>query len=219
MDEDICASGHKMAGPFAFVFILTILSSFASAANFIDVKLPRGVGIQVPKGWWVLTDEHNQLIDATAEAALEVSGIEQPEGTEVVLIAANSMPRTTYASVQVTSTTPVVVPISEISSMTATDVKQYGADMHAMLKKTLPQQDLYVLNFYGTSLVYVSGYPTLISKYRRTGPKGPVHVSIIQVFTPSQDLRVALAYRESEAVIWKPVIAKMQKSITVRKWP
>jgi hypothetical protein len=204
---------------FVVICLLLLAPHFASASNFVPVKLPRGVELQLPKGWWMLTAEHNQLIDMSAEAAMDLSGIGAAEGTEVNLIAANSMPRTTYAAVRVDSTTPVSGSPSEISNLTPADIQAFQAEMQSNLKKLLPQQGNQLLAFFGVRRVTISGHPALITEYRRSGPKGPVIVSIIQIFTPSQDLRINLSYREAEQAIWKPVIGKVYQSIVLRRFP
>jgi hypothetical protein len=91
--------------------------------------------------------------------------------------------------------------------------------MQSNLKKLLPQQGNQLLAFFGVRRVTISGHPALITEYRRSGPKGPVIVSIIQIFTPSQDLRINLSYREAEQAIWKPVIGKVYQSIVLRRFP
>lgn len=204
---------------FALLCFLSLLSGFAAASNFVVLTLPRGVEIQVPKNWWVLSQQFDEAAKTAMEASFDNAGIDLPEGTSVTLLAANSMPRTTYASVRVDSSTPVLGPPSEIAKVTASELKEYENDMQLNLQQLLSQQGNKILNFYGTRPANISGHPTLITKYKRTGPKGPVQVAIIQIFTHSQDLNIALSYRESETALWKPVIAKIQKSITVRRWP
>lgn len=191
----------------------------AMASSFIDVKLPRGVELKIPKGWRLITAEYNQLIDMSTEAAMDLSGVEASKGVEVNLIAANSMPRSTYAAIRVDSTTPVSTSPSEISNLTAAEIHDFQVEIESILQKLLPQQGNQVLTFFGVRRVTISGHPALITEYRRSGPKGPVVVSIVQVFTTSQELRFNLSYRESEQAIWKPVIGKIFQSIIIRQQP
>ena len=208
-----------MTRRFALICLLVFAPYIAAESNFVAVKLPRGVELQLPKGWWLLTAEHNQIISTSAEAAMDLSGIKGLEGTMVNLIAANSMPRTTYAAVRVNSTTPVSGPPSEISNMTSADMQAYRTEMQSNLQKLLPQQGNQLMTLFGVRRESISGYPALITDYRRSGPNGPVIVSAVTVFTPSQDLQIILSYRESEQVIWKSVIGKVYQSIVIRRWP
>lgn len=195
------------------------IPNLAKASSFVEVKLPRGIEIQLPKGWRLLGAEHNQLIEISAEAALDLSGAGQPEGTEVNLIAANSMPRSTYAAIRVDSTTPASGSPSEIANLTPAELKEFESEIKRTLKEMLPHQGLKVLTFFGVRREIISGQPALITEYRRSGPNGPVIVSVVQIFTPRQDIRINLSYRESEKIIWRPVIGKVFQSITIRHWP
>lgn len=199
--------------------LLLVPAATYAESNFAHVKLPRGVHLQIPKGWWLLGNDHNRLIQTSVEAVLDLSGIGLPDGQETNLIAANSMPRTTYAAVRVVSTIPPSVSPREIQAATAADLRDIGNEIRGGLEKTLPLQNYQLLQFYGVRKDSISGHPAIVIEYRRSGPKGPVIVQINRVFTNSQEIGINLSYRESEAALWKPVVAKIRQSITLTKWP
>ena len=145
-----------------------------SESNFSLVTLPRGIELQIPKGWWLLGADYDQLIQTSVEAAIDLSGIGLPDGQVKNLIAANSMPRSTYAAVRVDSTTPVSMPPSMFPSITAADVREFREEMRKVLEALLPQQGLQLIEITGAHTDKISGYPALVIEYRRTGPKGPV---------------------------------------------
>lgn len=199
-----------------------ILSSEAVAdnnSNFVPVKLPRGIELQIPKGWWLLGADDNRVIQTSVEAAMDLSGIGLPDGLETNLIAANSMPRSTYASVRVDSTIPPSVTPPEFSSITPAEFRELQTEMRQNLQKLLPLQGNQLIEFNGTRIEKISGHPAIVTEFRRTGPKGPVFVQITQIFTPSQEIRINLSYRESEVALWKPVVGKIRQSVVVRRWP
>jgi hypothetical protein len=105
------------------------------------------------------------------------------------------------------------------SSITPADMREFQAEMHKMTQMMLPQQGLQLIEFMGSRIDKISGYPALVTEYRRTGPKGSVFVQINQIITESQDIRINLSYRESEVALWKPVIGNIRQSITIRRWP
>lgn len=199
--------------------LLLLPAANYAESNFAPVTLPRGVQLQIPKGWWLLGRDHNRLIQTSVEAALDLSGIGLPDGQETNLIAANSMPRTTYAAVRVDSTIPPSVSPGEIQAATATDLKDIGNELRGGLEKMLHLQNNQLLQFYGVRKDSISGHPALVIEYRRSGPKAPVIVQINRVFTSSQEININLSYRESEAALWKPVVTKIRQSIKLTKWP
>ena len=150
---------------------------------------------------------------------MDLSGIGLQDGQEINLIATNSMPRSTYAAVRVDSIIPATGPPSIFSSVTPADVREFETEIRKFLQALLPQQGLQLIEILGTRIDKISGYPALVTEYRRTGPKGPVFVQINLIVTGSQDIRINLSYRESEVVLWKPVIGKIRQSIIIRPWP
>ncbi len=95
-----------------FVFLVYgwgFLSQTAQAqpsSTFVTMRLPRSIELQIPKSWWLLNSEYKRLIQTHVEAVMDLSGMDLPEEDEVNLIAANSMPRSTYAAVKMSSATP-----------------------------------------------------------------------------------------------------------------
>jgi hypothetical protein len=199
----------------ASFFILSSSAATDTYSNFAAVKLPRGIELQIPKGWWLLGADHNRVIQTSVEAAMDISGIGLPDGQETNLISANSMPRSTYAAIRVDSTIPPSVALSKFASITAADVRELQTEMRQNIEKALPLQGNQLIEFFGSRVDKVSGHPAIVTEYRRTGPKGPVFVQINLIYTSSQEIRINLSYRESEVALWKPVVSKIRQSIAI----
>jgi len=196
--------------------LLVSASSFAAESYFTSVKLPRGVEVQVPKGWWLLGKDYNRLIQTSVEAVMDLSGFDLDEGEEINLITANSMPRTTYASLRIDSIIPPLATPKEIINISKSELKGFYSDMEKALNKLLPLQGNRLLNFYGVYVERISGHPALVIKYRRSGPKGPVIVEINQIYPGGiHELRMSLSYRESEKALWLAVVKKIRKTIKI----
>lgn len=206
---------------FLFLFaLLSIQSIYAqSSSNFPTVTLPRGIEVQIPKGWWLLSADHDQAIQTSVEAAMDLSDIGLSEGQESNLIAANSMPRSTYAAIRVDSTIPPSIVPSEFPSITVNDIRELQTAMRQNLQKLLPLQGNQLIEFLGSRIDNISTHPAIVTEYRRTGPKGPVFVQINQIFTTSQEIRINLSYRESEMALWKPVLGKIRRSLVIVNIP
>ena len=197
--------------------LLVSASSLAAGSHFSSVKLPRGVEVQIPKGWWLLGKDYNRLIQTSVEAALDLSGIGLDDGEEVNLIAANSLPRTTYAALRIDSTIPPSATPQEIINLSKSELREISSYMEQEFIKLLPLQGNQLLNFYGVHVERVSGHPTLVTRYRRSGPKGPVMVEINQIYPGgNHELRMNLSYRESEQALWLAVVKKIRTTIKIK---
>ncbi len=197
-----------------FLFIY-VNPAFGQESSFVTLNLPRSIQIQIPKGWWLIGTDLNRAIETSAEAVFDLSKIEPSEGKTINLIAANSMPKTTYASVRVDSTVPPSVMPNELTSMTASDLKDVESEVRLKLQNILPLQGQNLIDFYGVKLETISGFPAFVTHYRRTGPKGPVIVQTLKIYTNTQEIGINLSYRELEKGLWMPVILKIRNSIRV----
>jgi hypothetical protein len=197
--------------------LLASASSFAADSYFSSVKLPRGVEVQVPKGWWLLGKDYNRIIQTSVEAAMDLSGIGLRDGEEVNLIAANSMPRITYAALRIDSTIPPSATPKEIINISKSELRELSSYVEQEFNKLLPLQGNRLLNFYGVHVERISGHPALVTRYRRSGPKGPVIVEINQIYPGGRhELRMNLSYRESEKALWLPVVKKVRATIKIK---
>lgn len=203
----------------ALLLMLFSTPALGQESNFALVKLPRGIQIQIPKNWWLIGYELNQAIETSVEAAMDLSGMGLSKGKEINLIAANSMPKTTYAAVSVGSTMPSSISPQELALATPADLKSLEVEIHMSLKKLLQIQGSQLMDFYGMRRENISGYPVLVTNYRRTGPQGSVIVQGNRIFTQNQAIHINFSYRESEGGLWKPIIEKMRQSIVISRWP
>ena len=185
-------------------------------SNFMPLKLPRGVAVEIPKGWWLLGNDALRLIATSLEAAMNLSGVAVPEGEKKInLIAANSMPRSTYAAIRIDSITPPSMTRAEYEAITAADLAELQQQTKQTMLKLLPLQGNALLGDLKVRLEQFAGYPAVIIEYRRTGPQGAVWVQLNQVFADHQEVTVNLSYREAEVALWKPVVAKIRNSIAI----
>jgi len=190
-----------------------------SSSNFVLVKLPRGIELQIPKSWELLGADLNRVLETSTEATMDLSGIGLPRGSRTNLLTATSIPRSTYAVVRVTSTIPPSVAPSQLLSISADDIRDLQTEMRQILEKGLSFEGIKLIKFFGSRIERISGHPAIVTEYRQTDPNGPLFVQINQIFTNSQEIGIGLSYRESEALLWKSVVGKIKKSIVVRRWP
>ena len=142
--------------------------------------------------------------------------MELPPGKKVNLFRANSMPKTTYASIAVNATDSDVAP-AEISNATKAELKELEVGMAEMMKKVTAVQNLQFLGSLGLDRRMISGQVATVWRYRRSGPNGPVLVTMHRLYIGKKEISFNLAYREAESVLWKPVIEYMSQSIRVGK--
>ena len=200
-----------------WLIALLILPSITGATGFTSIELPRGIGIALPTNWFVFSEEQKQLVSLSVESTKNILNYAEEDDERISLIMASSSTKNTYASVQVESYIPPSESPPYIIALNDFDLKAIKTEARTELAKGLATQGLQVLSLLEVRRNLLSGHPCLITEYTRSGPHGPVIVTVIQVFTSRQEVIVTLSYRESERAIWKPIMAVINKSISIRQ--
>lgn len=217
------SASQKSTTPAPFAFPTG--GNTGASETFTVIALPRGVTIALPRVWRILGPNELQLIETFAGTLADLSGLDLDTGPDQVLVAANSMPPSTYATVRVTSSTPPSGTPADIqklvrlvghSSRTHGEVTAFEREIRSLIEPMLRKGGIPVTQFYGVRVERISGHPALVTEYRRAGPKGDVFVQLNHIFTPQQDVQVRLSYRQAEQRLWMPVLGRIRHSLQVR---
>ncbi len=195
---------------------LLLCTNMVNASNFITLKLPRNVEMELPKQWHILNVDEENLIATAAESLLDLSHIDMGNTDgELKLISAMPMVKYTYASVSIASINPTLISPQEADKLSVQEIKEF---FQMMLEGIKQNGSFRVIKNLGSYRETVSQLPAIGVKYIRTSTvqKDNVLTELLLVFAPKQTLRITLSYRVRDAVIWKPVIQKIKNSITVK---
>jgi hypothetical protein len=204
------------------LLLFAVLCQFTAFAdtNFVNVKLATGITLDLPRNWWLIQGELNKTIETSAEAVLDLSRMNLGDKKSINLIAANCRPQYMYASVRLNVSQPPLASPEDIRKLSSVALAEMGANMKQMLLETLPKQGFALRDYISTEKEEISGYPAIVNHVRRTDDaqgKQTALVRVIMIFAPGRTYRLNLAYRESEAGIWKPVIERIMTSIKIEK--
>lgn len=187
----------------------------ALASEFVTHELPDGVRIQTPGHWKVLSKDMRKNIRAATEAIAEQADASLRKATNVLHV--NATPEPTGAIVRVT--------IGPAPTFSADDLKDLKSSDLVDLQDTFTRQMRAVQNSGGPELIEsylpriepISGIPSITWSYRRrsvTG-QGTWYVTQYKIPAPSMLVEVTISYRESDAGLWKPILAKVRQSLNV----
>lgn len=182
-------------------------------SQFITQRLPGGLQIDVPKSWKPLTKQGEATVKTVAEAAADLAGLDPTEpGRKLVLSRVPDLPPT-FASVRVYAVTPPTLLPDEVVTLTPAEINEVSevfTQHFRLLAQKLGQQ---MIGRASVAVEKLNTLPALVIHYRRTGVKGPVLHEQIHIHRKELTYVADFSYRESEAGLWKPVIARMRKSI------
>jgi hypothetical protein len=201
-------------GTVLLILALVIGANSLQAQNteFITVKLDYGVYVDVPINWWVISGTLNSTLESYARTLVDLTGMSSGATDKVNLFRANSMPKSTYASIAVNLSPSDVTP-AQVIKATQEELQAIATSLSEELRKGIDVKGG------GPTLGKISldGNPTVQIRYKREGLNGPVVVEMNKIVLPNRVVSLNLAYRESEERIWKLVVQRIRTSFRIRK--
>lgn len=204
-----------------FVTFCLLLSDLCLAeSSFTHKILERGIEVDVPADWTVIPPPINNAISTSAEATADQLGMKDAFATTKAIIAV--VARTPlYAQIRIESDVPPILKKAELitflndsSGTFGTEVKK---ELESLLRKMLSIQGFKLIEVYPPRVEMINGFPAMVSQYRRTGIKGNVFVETYSIATDYQTVNLTMSCRENEKIIWKPVLDKVKRSLSIKK--
>lgn len=190
----------------------------APTSGFERLDLEGGIQVDVPIQWEPLPDEITTAIRTSANAMIANEGISGSSSGTRLLVAYTSRPTTTYAALRVKETRPSPISPSELLAATDEEIAAVAPVLIQQMSSAMAKQGQDLQPGATTTRELVSGHPALVFRYRRLdGAGGTVSVEQIKIFTPAREVLMTLSYRESESLLWRPVIQNIRQSIKVAR--
>ena len=182
-----------------FALLLLTFNSFAES-NFKHLSLQRGLEIDVPKDWTVISGPIKTAIETSAEATMSAIGVDNPnDNTKNILALVSKLPL--YAQIRIDVVSPPSASKKDVLAFSAADMNYLGTEYKTMMSKALPIQGFQLMESYGARLEKFKGEPAIIYSYKRSGISGAVLVDMILIFRNTESYTVILSCRESEKLI------------------
>ena len=187
----------------------------AQESPFKRLQLAYGVSIEVPSHWTVLSQSTRSNLGAAGRAIMDNAGLEAQSGRKENLLAVNAVPDPTGAMVRVSVTTPPEYSQADLAAATQSDLKEVASELLAKFRKLESSGGPKIIQMQTVRLDTINNYRVLVMPYTRHGAVGPSPWQVTQYKIPLSDrlIEVTLSYRESDAIVWRPIIERVKRSI------
>lgn len=169
-----------------------------SASIFVQIKLPKGVSIELPKNWKIMSGNQRITLDSASEALIDLSGSEQINSK--LPFAANYFNENhiTTGLVNVRYYPDMEFSQNDVRSLNATDVRDFDNEIRSTLTKALRAGGMSIASWKGTHKVNINGIEALITEYRRNPVKfkGAFRVRLVRVIAQQRSFTLTVSYRE-----------------------
>lgn len=191
-------------------------SPLASATgNFVTVTLPRGVSIELPRNWVVLSNNQRITLDTFVESGLDLSGIQTPP-SELPFAANHYDDRgRTLAIFNIRYYPELGLSQADARAATSQDVKELDSGLKENMIKEMQALGMSITSWSGTTKAEINGITTFVTDYRRASLRGAgtFRVRLVRVFAGNESFTLTVSYLESASVLLQPITDRIIKSL------
>lgn len=186
------------------VVLLLGASMVAEATgNFATVTLPKGVSIDLPKNWVVLSNNQRITLDTFVESGLDLSGTSQ-EPSELPFAANyHDDHGNTIGILNVRYYPRLDLSQSDARGATSRDVQELDAALKENMLKEMKTFGMSITSWTGTSKTELNGITAFVTEYRRASLKGAgdFRVRLVRVFADDRSFTFTVSYLDSASMV------------------
>jgi len=201
----------------AVVLIFAVQGVASATDNFARVKLPKGVSIELPKNWVVLSGNQRITLDSAVESALDLSGIKQ-EGSELPFAANYYDDKgNTLGIMNVRYYPQLELAQADAQSASAQDVRELDAALKESMIPSMKAFNMTVTSWAGTQKSVINGITVFLTEYQRKSLKGSgeFRVRAVRVLAADKSFTVTVSYHEAASFLLKPITDRIINSLSL----
>ena len=194
------------------LFFLAPCAIFAAEDNFRHIQLSYGISFDVPSHWTELSEGNRKNIASARQAMLDNAGAEGQDGRKETLFAMNAEPSPAGAMIRISVTSPPTYSQSDLAAATPADLGQLEASFFESFRAL---NSLKIIKTQSFHIEYINNRLALAMPYARAGANGgsPWQVMQYQIPTPERLIQITLSHRQSDAVVWRPILERVKRSL------
>lgn len=186
-----------------------------ATGNFLPVRLPKGVTVELPRNWTALSNNQRITLDSWVQAKRELAGAVDPSSD--LNFAANYYDEQdkTAAMFNIRYYPDVTITQSDARSISAADTKALDDALRTGVTATQQQFGIRLLSWMGTSKQTINGTVAFVTEYRRASIRegAPFRVRLVRVLSASRSFTVTISYREDQEFFLRPICDRIIQSI------
>lgn len=194
---------------------IALLPVAIAANNFVPVRLPHGVQIELPRNWEALSKNHRITIDSTVQSRNERAGIF--DASSDLNFGANyyDEARKVAALMNVRYYPSLAVSQAEARAAGTADLRELDAELHNVMLKAAQINGFSVLVWNGTSKQVINGVTAFITEYKRSplNNNGNFKVRLVRVLNGGKSFTMTVSYRENQEYLLRPICDRIISSL------
>jgi hypothetical protein len=197
-----------------FVWALSI-SVVSGANNFIPIKLPHNVSVEIPRNWEVLRNNQRITLDSSVQSRNELAGIFNASSD--LNFAANYYDEAGKVAAKMNVRYYQDLELSQVDARAAgqADIRELDGALREASVKAAKINGYSILSWYGTSKQTINGTTAFITEYKRSPIKnnGNSKVRLVRVFNGGRSFTLTVSYREDQEYLLRPICDRIISSL------
>ncbi len=190
------------------------LTSVNASDNFVKISLPKGVSIELPKNWIVLSNDLRITIDTMVDSGLDLAGIEY-ENTDLPFAANYFKNGETVGISNIRYYSNLDFTQNDSRQATLQDINALNTTLKESIVKSMTAAGMSVLSWTGTKKSTINGITVFVTEYRRKSIKGieAFRVRLIRVLAGDRSFTLTVSYAEEESFFLKTITDRIISSL------
>ena len=198
------------------VTLLFLMGSASAAGNFLPVRLPKGITVELPKNWTVLSDNQRINIASWAQAKAELGGLVVASSDLAFASNYYDEQNNTAAMFNIRYYPDLTITQSDSWTFSAADIKELDKSLCDMALSTQKALGYRIFNWMGTKRQNINGIVAFVTEYRRSSMVSggsPFRVRLVRVFSSDRSLTITISYQEDQEYFLRPICDRVIHSI------
>lgn len=200
----------------AAVAMLVAVSNPANAiGNFVKVSLPKGVSIELPKNWVILSNNQRITLDSFVESGLDLSGLEYLKSEFPFAANYYNDRGNTVGILNIRYYPQLGLTQEEAHNLTTQDVQELDSSLKENTLKSAKAFGMSVSSWSGTKKIFINGIAAFISEYRRASLKesGEFRVRLVRVLAGDRSFTLTVSYLDAASTLLQPITDRIIQSL------
>lgn len=199
---------------------LITLALFAQKGNFVSLRFPSGIQLDVPRNWTFLNDNIKNAIQASSEAMIDLTNSTFPKAEQNILVAANGYSTLKEAAATLRLSTRKIETLSqrEVLDLSESEINEFGIEQKKQITRLLSAQDPGAsIKWHFVKLQRINGLGVITMQYTRTSSKHlSFRVQIDMIPDSRRLITLTTSFYEDERILWNPIIERVRYSLRLR---
>jgi len=203
------------------IFMSAVLSLFLSgiaygATNFIIIKLPKSVAIDLPRNWVIISNNERTTLDTWVESTYDLKNL--PKVDSNLPFAANYYTGgVTAGIVNARYYHDMEITQSDAELLTDSDVAYLDQEIKNNMIPSMERVGITVTSWEGTGKRTINGITTFVTEYHRKSIRGNgiFRVRLVRVLAGSRSFTLTVSYLESQQLFLRNITDRIISSLTM----